>query len=171
MRKVGSLVLAGVLALALASPAVADTTGGGGGPGAAYSDGMAITITSAKVVAKVLVEVTFDVTCDPAPDGATWDENYFRAYVRQAAGRSIATGEVDWYANDVAALCDGETHSLTATVPADYGSVPFKSGTAVVGVTGNASYYAETCDEWGWCDWSGGSRKASTGWMTYRLRK
>ncbi len=166
MRKGASLVMAGVLALALASPAAADTTGGG--PGAAYSDGMTITITSAKVVAKVLVEVRFNLTCDAAPDGVNWEENYFSAYVKQASGRSIATGWVDWWTGDPGQLCDGSVHSLTATIPAE--SVPFKSGQAAVGVSGYVSYYREWCDDWN-CYSDSGSRRASTGWVVVKLGK
>jgi hypothetical protein len=165
MRRLAGLTMAVAMALALVAPVAADTTGGG--PGAAYSDGMTISITSTKVVAKVLVEVTFDLTCAPAPDGATWEDNYFVAYVKQASGRSVATGSVDWYTTNIGAMCDGAVHRITASVTADYGSVPFKKGTAVVGVTGTASYYTETCDEW--CDSTGGSRRASTGWVVTKL--
>jgi hypothetical protein len=166
MRKVVSLVMAGALALAVVTPAAADTTGGG--PGAAYSDGMTITITSAKVVAKVLVVVGFDITCDPAPEGANWEDSYFSAYVKQASGRAIATGWVDWWIRDPSALCDGAVHSLTASLPAE--TVPFKSGTAAIGITGSVSYWSEWCDDWA-CYSDSGNRRASTGWVTVKLGK
>jgi hypothetical protein len=165
MRKVGSLVLAGVLALALASPAAADTTGGGG-PGEAYSDGMTITITSARVVAKVLVAITVDVTCDAAPKDRSWEDNWFTATVRQASGRAIATGWVEWGVRDPDALCDGDVHPVTVTIPAE--GVPFKGGMAAMGVTGYAGYYHDWCDDSG-CYQESDNVGASTGWVTVKL--
>jgi hypothetical protein len=166
MRRLASLAMGCALVLAFAAPAAADTTGGGQPPGA-YSNGMTLTITSARLVARVVVEVTVDVTCEPAPDGARWEDSYFTATVKQASGRAIAFGSTEWWSPDLDVLCDGESHRMTVAVPADQGSVPFKRGVAAIEVRGSASYYEPCGDEW--CDSTWGSRQASTGWLTVRL--
>lgn len=166
MRRLASIAAAGILALAVSAPVAADTTGG---PPGAYSDGMTITLTSTRVIARVIVAVTFDITCDAKPEGARWEDGYFSAWVKQASGRAIAQGMSDTYLNP-AELCDGATHSATMSVPSD--SVPFKAGTAAVAITGYAGWYQDgTCDEYGCTEGTWGDDRASTGWVTAKLGK
>jgi hypothetical protein len=182
MRRV--LVLA-VLVAALAFPAAAsaDTIGGGYGepPPAGSMNGMTIEVGPVTLTAKLVAKMNVVITCQPKPATgggvySWWDGGTLRAWVKQANGRSISFGYTDIWLNPEA-TCDGTPKLFPVTVSADPSSTPFKSGSAVVAVAGDADYGFENwgggcCDEEAW-DISGGyvQQRASTGWFEVRFRK
>jgi hypothetical protein len=167
VRRVATLLAAGLLALTMLPGAVlADTTGGGGGSGV-----MDLTITSTRLIAKVAVEVKFEVTCDPAPDGASWEMWGFDVSVKQASGRAVASGYAEISVDRPDTYCSGTPHAMSAVVSVDPAGVPFKTGSAAVAVSGYTSYYGQVCDEFGSCDYFSGGSNGSTGWVPVRLQK
>jgi hypothetical protein len=167
VRRVATLLAAGLLALTMLPGAVlADTGGGGGGSGV-----MDLTVTSTRLIAKVAVEVKFDVTCDPAPAGASWEQYGFDVSVKQASGRAVASGYAEIYLEKPDTYCLGTPHPMSAIVSVDPAGVPFKIGSAAVAVNGYASYGGQVCDELGSCDYVSSGSNGSTGWVPVRLQK
>jgi hypothetical protein len=171
-RIVATLALVGVMAFPAA--VLADTTDGGApAPGSAGSTGgMSITIQSVQVTAKLVVRMQVAVTCQPRPTPeypvfSGWDETSVQGYVRQASGKSIASGYINRQF-DGDEVCDGSPHLLLVEVAADPAGVPFKSGAAVVAATGYASWYSEN---WETGQSSHNRGYASTGWVATRLAK
>ena len=171
-RIVATLAL--LSALALPAGVLADTTGGDAPvPGSAGSTGgMSVAIQSVHVTAKLVVRLQVAVTCQPRPAPeypvySGWDETSVQGYVRQASGKSIAFGSINAQF-DGDQVCDGSPHVLLLEVAADPGGVPFKSGSAVVGATGYASWYAEN---WETGQSSRNRGYSSTGWVATRLAR
>jgi hypothetical protein len=162
-----------LVVLAFPAGVLADTTGGGADvPPAGSTGGMTIQVRSTSLATRAVTQVEVELSCQPkpvseAPVVSYWEDTFIQVVVRQASGRSIALGSALYGFNgDV--VCDGATHVLTIGVAADPSSVPFKSGSAAVGVFGRAGYSFEN---WETGDSGFHSAAASTGWFAAKLGK
>lgn len=136
-----ALFATGILAAALAAPAIAnaDTT-----PTPAiqpaYSRDATMTIDSISVVAKVIANVNVSVVCQPF-ETYDWDTGQtvvstagdagLNATIIQAQGRTIAWGTGN---GGGSAVCDGTTVNHFE-VPVTAAIAPWRTGAAVIGVT------------------------------------
>ncbi len=138
-----SMVSAGTLATLLVAASVgtvaADTTSITIPPAAAFRTAPQLTVSpSVKLVGGVVATVHVDVVCDPMP--SEWDpsvdptvghsEGTTAQVVQAASKRAIAAGESS---GGGAFVCDGSTVN-PLDIPIVSQTVPFKKGTAVVGV-------------------------------------
>jgi hypothetical protein len=159
-------------ALAFPAGVLADTTGGGDIPPAGSTGGMTVQVRSIHLTTRAVAQVEVAFSCQPKPPSVyplftSWDDTSLFVAVRQASGRSIIAGSAGYFFNGDA-TCDGTTHVITLGVTADLGGLPFKSGSAAVGASGNASYELQ--------NWETGESgfvpaSASTGWLGLKLGK
>jgi hypothetical protein len=134
------LIATGILAVALAAPAIANADTGTPQIQPAYSRDATLTIDSISVVAKVIAKVNISVVCQPF-ETIDWEtgqtvvsttaEAGVSATILQAQGRTIAWGTGS---GGGSAVCDGTTVNhfeilVTAAV------APWRTGSAVIGVT------------------------------------
>jgi hypothetical protein len=140
-----ALFATGILAVALAAPAIAnaDTT-----PTPAiqpaYSRDATLTINSMSVVAKVIAKVDVSVVCQPF-ETIDWNtgetivstagDASLNATILQAQGRTVAWGTGTSYGF---AVCDGTTINHFE-IPVTAAVAPWRTGAAVIGVTAAAS--------------------------------
>jgi hypothetical protein len=162
-----------LVALAFPAGVLADTTGGGADvPPPGNTGGMTIQVRSIHLTTRAVAQVELALTCQPKPVSAYplltyWEDVFLQVEVRQASGRSIASGSVG-YGFDGDALCDGTSHVVVIGVAADPSSVPFKTGSAAVGAFGSAAYSFEN---WETGEFGYHLAASSTGWVAARLGK
>ena len=140
-----AMIATGVLAAALAAPVIAnaDTTGA---PGIqpAFSRDATMTIDSISVVGKVIANVDVSVVCQPF-ETFDWDTGQtvqstagdagVGATILQAQGRTLAWGTGS--ASGIV-VCDGATVNHFK-IPVSAGVAPWRTGSAVIGVTAGIS--------------------------------
>jgi len=167
-----ALAVAAALATLLVFPAAAaaDTTGGPSIQPAA-SINATVTVTKATLLNRVVVNLEIHLRCEPLHDVYYWETGTFVptethlyvdgfAQAYQAAGRSIAGGQAGFFGP---ATCDGTTDNVFVSSIVS-GTVPFKSGSAVAGVTANVFALNGDPAQAPFADY------ASTGAVSIRLR-
>ena len=161
-RKGFTLSVIGGILLMLTVPAtaLADTTGGSG-PGAAFSNGMTITITGATQVANgILVNINVTIRCDPLSGTSNGFDPSLGAWAQQAVKNRIAFGQSSV---GVALVCDGADHRFVAQVAADPTGVPFARGWATVAATAQVCLFDP--------NFGYQCRSAGTGWVVVKFRR